>query len=409
MNILSEKDISKIKEENITCYFYGLGNIAEYSLIGAKSQNLNIQAIFDTHYIKDSNKEEFHGIKQYGQLNLMNISKDSYILISCSHYISVTEHLKKFGFKNIFDTSILLKFAIDKNLLGNIDNIRAERQYFAIKEKSKHANKNFTNQLIIPSIDVIVTERCTLKCADCANLMPYFEKPIDVNKEILLESLKRISSLSDEILELRILGGEPFLNKEINEILNFCINIKNSKKIIIYTNATIIPNQEIIYTLAKANKKIFVEITDYKNLSRRMDKLIEVFDKNKINYLRKELPESWDDSANIVDFGRNNLENQDIFNKCCAKYLFTLMHGNIYRCPFSASLNALKFGLGQSGDSINIFPNEKLTKKNLLDYIHKSNFVPSCKYCQGRSKILSRVEAARQVKKVREPFKKPVL
>ena len=27
------------------------------------------------------------------------------------------------------------------------------------------------------SVDIVVTEKCTMKCVDCSNLMQFFEKP----------------------------------------------------------------------------------------------------------------------------------------------------------------------------------------------------------------------------------------
>ena len=46
-----------------------------------------------------------------------------------------------------------------------------------------------------------------------------------------------------------------------------------------------------------------------------------------------------------------------------------------------------------------------LSKEELEKFIYGTAFVDSCRFCQGRSKILSRVKPARQSKIIREPYK----
>ncbi len=275
-----------------------------------------------------------------------------------------------------------------------------ERAHSALLEKRNHVNKQFTN-FVIPSLDLILTEKCTLKCADCSNLMPYFKRPVDSDLNQMLMNLNLILDNIDLLTELRILGGEPFIFRKINEILKFASSQKKIPNIVVYTNGTIVPRPETIENLV--NDKIILEITNYGKLSRNFDKLIQTCKENNINYLIRELPETWDDSANIIEPKRSLKEDIAIFEECCAKYLFTLMHGKLYRCPFSASLDAIK--------KVNLLPNNSitidntLTKEKLQKYIYGKNFIDSCRYCLGRSKLLSRVRPARQSKVIREPFK----
>lgn len=398
MKILDLEKLETIKYKKV--YFYGLCIFSEYAKMGARFNNLAIEGVFDTTINNENiNNKKNYGLKIISQEDLLNIDKDSVFLITCSHYFSLERHLNSFGFFNVFDSCFLINEHLKKSNLKKVEHRAVDRAHEALLVKRNYVNKQF-DKFIIPSLDLILTEKCSLKCADCANLMPYFKSPKDSELGQMLNNLEIILEKVDSITELRILGGEPFLFRHINEVLKFSLIQKKIPNIIIYTNGTIVPRVETLEYLN--NDKIVLEITDYGKLSRNFDKLVKTCVDKKINFLIRKLGESWDDSANIIKSIRSEKEDQRIFEECCAKYLFTLMHGKIYRCPFSASLDALKKITLHSNNSQIIDKN--LSKEDLQKFIYGTTFVDSCRFCQGRSKILSRVKPARQSKIIREPF-----
>lgn len=113
---------------------------------------------------------------------------------------------------------------------------------------------------ILRKISFHVTERCNLQCYGCDNhsnlgiLDKYTEKTRTDN---LLDFLTYISDLPYKlkIQNFHLIGGEPFLNKNLSsylEILNNYTHIID--KVILYTNGTII------------NKSILESIKQYKNI-----------------------------------------------------------------------------------------------------------------------------------------------
>lgn len=398
MKSLNSQSLEIIKNKKI--FFYGLSELAVYAGKGAEHNNLKIEGVFDTTVNNENIKSKKNfGLKPISQENLSNIEKDTAFFITCSHYFSVERHLNSLGFYNVFDSCFLIKEHLDKSDLNKDEYRAVNRAYNALSVKKNYIKKQF-DQFVIPSLDLILTEKCSLKCVDCANLMPYFKTPKDSDLSQMLSNLEIILKKVDLITELRILGGEPFLFRKINEVLEFSLPQKKIPNIVIYTNGTIVPRAETLEYLI--NEKIALEITDYGKLSRNFDRLIKTCDEKKINYIIRDLGESWDDSANIIKPSRSTEQNQKIFEECCAKYLFTLMHGKIYRCPFSASVDALKKIELQDNNSQTIY--NDLTKEELEKFVYGTTFVDACKFCQGRSKILSRVEPARQSKIIREPY-----
>ena len=101
--------------------------------------------------------------------------------------------------------------------------------YSVLSQKQKEVLK-------VNSIDLVLTEKCSLKCKDCANLMQYYAKPIDEDYEQLTSSLDQFMNTIDYVREIRIIGGEPLIYKKIDLIVKQLLTYKNFDKIYVYTN-----------------------------------------------------------------------------------------------------------------------------------------------------------------------------
>ena len=106
-----------------------------------------------------------------------------------------------------------------------------------------------------------VGTKCTLKCKNCCNLIPYVN-PVSYSTKKILDNLSYITK--DIVVEtLQIQGGEPFTHREIDSIIEFCALNPNIHKIEIASNGTIIPNKRTIDVIKKYNEKIVLRFSDY--------------------------------------------------------------------------------------------------------------------------------------------------
>ena len=71
--------------------------------------------------------------------------------------------------------------------------------------------------------------------------------------------------------EVRLIGGEPFMNKQIYEIIDYFLNNSKLSKLVVYTNGTIPLKKDRIKNYNKS--KLVFTITDYGNLSKNTDKV----------------------------------------------------------------------------------------------------------------------------------------
>lgn len=258
------------------------------------------------------------------------------------------------------------------------------------------------NSFYLRSVDLVITEKCTLKCKDCANLMQFYEMPENYSSKDILDGIIGLSERADFIHEVRVIGGEPFLNKEIYQIITKISSIDNIHKIVIYTNGMIPPKEEELKNFNKA--KILFSITDYAELGRNLEKTVSILDKYSLPY-RVHPPEHWTDSGKILEKPWATLEAKDLFAKCCGKNLYTLIGENLYRCPFAANADQLKAIPKHASNSVNVTSSSEMIK----DYAYGIDYIDACKLCPGRSFDSPIIKPAVQVKKAIAYKKFPIV
>lgn len=275
-----------------------------------------------------------------------------------------------------------------------------EREMILYETEFSNLIESLNNSLSIKSVDAVVTEGCSLKCKDCSNLMQYYKKPKAADLQLLQDSTENILSNIDAVFEWRILGGEPFIYKNLHEYIDYLSNKSKIKSIIIYTNGTIVPSDLLIKSIKES--KAIVDISNYGELSRNIETLQRIFDEHRIPYALKE-PE-WTDSGRITK--KQNLDEELLeqrFFNCCTRDVLTLLHGYMYRCPFSANLMNLSKDYIDELDRIYVGDKKDISIREKLNKLYKSKkYLSACDNCNGRDFSTPFVETAVQTRKVLE-------
>lgn len=254
-----------------------------------------------------------------------------------------------------------------------------------------HKNYLAKNDKFLHSVDIVISEKCSLNCKDCSNLMQYYKQPLNLSYELITKDFESLMQKIDHVYEVRLIGGEPFMNKDIYKIINYFLESKKITKIVIYTNATIPLKKDEM--LNYSTPKLVFSITDYGKLSKNTEKVILSLQEMQIAY-RSMPPNNWTDSAIIKDNKRTEDGMRDIFERCCGKNLFTIMYGKLYRCPFVSNAERLHAIPYDNNNGIDL--NESLEK--IVNYTTKINYLPACNFCNGRSHDAPEIEPAIQAK-----------
>jgi hypothetical protein len=245
------------------------------------------------------------------------------------------------------------------------------------------------NILFIRSVDLILTEKCSLKCVDCSNLMQYYEKPVDISLSELQKNLDELCCVADEVNEIRIIGGDPLMNRDFHQAIIYAAAKKNVNKVVVYTNGTISPSEEKISAIA--HPKVFVFITTYGELSKRTEPLRELLHKYGIPS-NMQPAYGWTNCADIKYQSRSAVDLELTFKNCCAKHFTTMTMGRIFRCPFSANVERLAAIPEHPDDYVDIngyqqlpLAEQEVKKKQLWTFLRNKPYIQACDFCKGRT------------------------
>jgi hypothetical protein len=396
---MSKEDIiNEIKSKQLPVIICGAGIVGKTLLSICKDEGIEVECFCDSS--KKVAQSNFCDMEVIYTPYLKTRYKDAIFIISVAAIKDVVDLLHSLGFSNWYAGGLLLK---DLDVSQNRPDASLDYTKFAIENCILcHDGYLNPNKLFLRSIDLIITERCSLRCRDCSNLMQYYEKPKNCDTDMLLKSIDVFCKVIDEVMDFRVIGGDVFMNKEWPIIIKRLTDEPKAKRVVLYTNGTIVPNEKHISYLK--HDKVLVIITDYGVLSKKLVELKQILETNKIAYHVLKVTE-WLDCAAITPHNRGVDGNREIFKICCAKNMATLSDGKLFRCPYSANAARLSAVPYFKNDYIDLFqePLDEAgileTKNKVRDYLLHKDYLETCDFCNGRPLSGPEVEPAVQVDK----------
>ena len=155
----------------------------------------------------------------------------------------------------------------------------SEKEINKIKNKFKILSPKAKEYFeMTPFISIVLTQKCTLKCAYCGeggegtNSKKAFH-----NIEILGDNIKK--SLEMGVKKIRLTGGEPFLYPKLKELLKMLKDLKRNYSffLLLNTNGTVPTVESFIPLLKELETKVAVHIDTVNE-----EKYIEITNGNKI-------------------------------------------------------------------------------------------------------------------------------
>ena len=376
--------IENIKREKLPVIIFGAAIVGEVLFQACRNAGIKVECFCDNETNKT--KSSKCGLKVIHTSDLKKKYQDAIFLISAADIKDVVDQLHRFGYSKWHDSGLLLRdFDIGQyQFSAPMDFVK----YGVNTCLLCHDSYLTPDKLFLRSVDIIITERCSLKCRDCSNLTQYYKNPKDRDTRELIKSIDVFCSIIDEVNEFRVIGGEPLMNKEIHLIVRKLNEEPKVKKVVIYTNGTIVPQEDQIKHF-KNSKALFM-ITDYGRLSRNLNALTQKLSSNHIAFYAKKA-QGWTDCGQIARHHRNIEQQKEIFRNCCAKNTVTISDGKLYRCPFAANAARLRAIPDYKSDYINFLQEwqngidvDKIRKK-IKTYLLGKEFLQACDFCNGRS------------------------
>lgn len=243
-------------------------------------------------------------------------------------------------------------------------------------------NKNDKGGLYIPNLTFMITTHCSLKCKYCVAYMNSYDK--DKRKFFTYEQISKdidnIFSVVDSVGSITIQGGEPFLHKDIDKIVNKLLE-KNFGIVIIATNGIFKIDEHKVKALA--NERVNIAFSGYYDAlpKEKLDiyyENIELMKKYNVQHtVGVKVPEwmipptLWKKNYSIETMKKMK-QNCKIPIRC-----MQVVNGRLYPCLFSASLHEIGIA-NYKNDYVN------LSSKNLKEDVEKfmnQEYYDSCSHC----------------------------
>lgn len=264
------------------------------------------------------------------------------------------------------------------------------------------------NEVYLNRTDLSITSYCNLNCEKCNMLMPYFKAPKHKSLEQLKEDIDTYFKWVDDVQIFNILGGEPFIYPNVEEITRYLCQSYCDKieQIVFFTNGLVRLQESMLQLMKEYN--IQVQISDYRNgipgIADRIDEFMSKLELYGITY-RRNIDTKW------LDFGfpdytneRNGEELIDFFDRCYSPFR-GLNDKKIYYCNLSASAVCADLFSDNSNDYFDLSDYDINRKRELVEFdlgYTKLGYVTYCKKCKGCFTVNDEyTEVAKQKKRIK--------
>jgi len=154
-----------------------------------------------------------------------------------------------------------------------------------IQKQAETDSKALNYQLLT----FIISTRCTLRCKYCGQRLTEYpvEKRKDFAKDKVIRDIDHVMNAVDFVGMISVIGGEPFLHPDLNEIVDHLLKWKNFGVVNITTNGIFHVSEEIICRLKDRRVKISFSAYDSfltQQQQRLLNHNIELVQNAGINY-----------------------------------------------------------------------------------------------------------------------------
>lgn len=332
------------------------------------------------------------GVEVLSPEQLENFPNANIIIASADFFGEIRNLLTDKGYRKLYDMSELLQLDLPKEEMSNRAlEMYANRQHYIDVVQNQACDK-----VVLNRVQYVVTERCSLRCKDCSHLIPYYKCPQDIDLDFYKTAFERLLDSVDYIAELRILGGEPFLHKDMGKLIDWYHDHEKIESISIYTNGTILPSEILLPKLKR--EKVKIHISNYGINEARVSSVAKILEENQIvHFVRKY--DVWQETGGLAYRNYSEKEKESVFAGCFERNGYTFLKGRLYRCPRVAHAVNLK-AIPDTGSDYIDFMDAAMGRVVIREKIRKLQELASlegCNYCGGPDNHVQGIAPAIQI------------
>lgn len=251
---------------------------------------------------------------------------------------------------------------------------------------------------------ISLTERCTLHCRKCAHgcyAVPNHKEDLSIEK--VFESADLFFSVVDYIEEFVLIGGEPFLYKDIDKAIAY-IGSRYREKMGIFsvtTNGTLIPSEDVLSLCRKYDMTIRISnyedaIPQMKEQYKKLQARLEEF--GITNFLGSRDHHWMDYGFDYVDRKADEDTLIKVFDECATPCREVRGH-KYYFCVMARTVSEnLGFDVGKDD-----FLDLREAKENRRIFVEfdrgysEKGYLDMCNYCNGADSAKHLIPVAEQL------------
>ena len=238
-------------------------------------------------------------------------------------------------------------------------------------------------------LGIMLTTHCPLRCRGCYLMIPE-QAPWEANPEDVAASLPRIFAIFPRFEQVCLMGGEPFLYRNLPQILAALNAYKSQFGFVrVVTSATVLPRQDVLTALQQVDYHADVRISNYGKVSRRYDDLVAALKEHNIHTTIVNYTDEEQYCGGWVEFGVNWEYRHytperiaELYDNCNYKTFFNWGR-YIYRCPTVSGAVQLGKLVVPDNDKIDLFSDESLESKQakVQELINRPQ--EACEHCDS--------------------------
>jgi len=183
---------------------------------------------------------------------------------------------------------------------------------------------------ILTYLEYQVADNCNLNCKACAHFSNLVVKEAYASLFQYECELIRLSVLFEDIRVIRLMGGEPLLNKELPMFVKITRKYFPYSDIRIVTNGILIPSINSIDWEEYRRHAVTFDISQYPPIANKLVSYVNILRNNRVKFLVGKPIDSF--FANLCRGG--NADYIESYNeKCLSKICHFLRDGRIFACP----------------------------------------------------------------------------
>ena len=229
----------------------------------------------------------------------------------------------------------------------------------------------------LPYLEFHVADHCNLNCKACEHYSGLVKEPHFPNLKKFTRDFERLHEFIDDIGVIRILGGEPLLNPELNEYIKLSRRLYPQTNLIVVTNAILLLKMpdEFFDTVRSCNAGIWISF--YPPLESKMPAICEFLKEKRVSFFVSPLNKTFTMKQTLNRHDRA----QEIFLQCLQAHCHNLYDGKIAACflPFTTKYFNAYYGKNLPVDGALDLYDPNLTTEKLKAHLLKP--FERCRYC----------------------------